>query len=63
MRTRRDIVGSFQGKKYILVFDKLGNQQACDPEWRNTWLWFLTVDGEYVGSFEKKSQAIGALEQ
>ena len=58
---QRNIVGCFNEKRYILVHDKLGNQQACDPEWRNTWLWFLTVDGEFVGSYDKKSEAIDAL--
>ena len=62
MATQRNIVGAFKGRKYVLVHDKLGNQQACDPEFRNTWLWFLTVDGEFLGSFEKKSEAIDALE-
>ena len=60
MKTKTE-VGYISGVKYLLVFDKYKNQQACDYCTKNKWAWFLTVAGDYLGSFRTKKDAMAAL--
>lgn len=57
----KHIVGYENGTKYMLIKDKLGNQQACDETAKNSMFWFLWVKGEYVGHYRLKSEALSAI--
>ncbi len=65
MRMYRSEIGRINGKYYKLVYDKLGNQQACDTKYHNNWRWFLWVDGNgsdyYEGNFRIKTEAINTI--
>ncbi|HDY87755.1 MAG TPA: hypothetical protein ENH82_06505 [bacterium] len=50
-------IGRINGEKYNLVYDKRGNQVACDYEYRNEWRWFLWINGDYEGDFRTKKEA------
>jgi len=58
MTKYRSEVGYKNGVKYLLEFDQLGNQQACDPEYQDSWFWFLYVKGESQGPFKTKREAM-----
>jgi len=65
MKTYRCEVGRIDGKHYKLVYDRRGNQQYCDPEYKKEWRWFLWVGGNdadsYVGDFALKREALEAI--
>ena len=51
-------VGVENGVKYTLTYQKRIHQMACDTEYHNEWRWWLTVEGEYIGDFRTKTEAM-----
>lgn len=60
MRTRCEI-GRYNGKRYKLVHDQRKNQYGVDYKYRNEWRYFLTVEGEYIGDFRTKTEALSEV--
>lgn len=62
MKKARHIVGQENGKSYTLVFQTYSAQgMAVDDRYANTWRWFLTIDGDYIGDFDSKSRAVSQI--
>ena len=58
MKQIRHEIGMVDSKQYKLVYDRRGNQQACDYRYAKEWRWFLWVDGYYQGDFRLKREAL-----
>jgi hypothetical protein len=58
----KSTVGSINGLKYTLILDTLGNQQACDEEFKSSRYWFAWAP-EYIGHFKTKKEAYKRLLQ
>ena len=58
MNKKKSEIGVLQGTKYLIIHDKLKNQQACDDKYKEQWRWFLWINGEYIGDFSSKKKAL-----
>lgn len=59
-RHKRYEIGCHNGVDFSLVYDQNYNQGGWEPAL--AWSWFLFIDGDFRGIFERKKDAMQDLE-
>lgn len=54
-------IGKLNGVSFMLVRDKLGNQQACDDKHASKVYYFAYINSEYHGHFKLMREAMAHI--